>query len=75
MALLDRKNWTKAQFKTLSTDEQNAWIAWEYQRQQQIANALNEAYKPDENGKLYAETVTARLLHIALVTSGGFGGG
>lgn len=73
MQLLDRKRWSEEYFASLSTNEQEKWIAWEYQRQERLAEALKEAYKPNTDGNIYAETVTARLMAL-IVTSGGLGG-
>ena len=60
-------------FMALSTREQNDWLAWAHQQQIRITEGLREAYTPNEEGKLYSEIVTPRLLALA-VTSGGLGG-
>ena len=69
LRLCDRKRWTLTRFFELSAWERAAWIAWERQHEERVHDAIQDVFKPGDDGTLYAETVSARAL-IALLQNG-----
>jgi hypothetical protein len=58
----ERKGWSLAYFASLPAREQNEWIDWEVGREMDVLEAIERAHTQNDEGKIYAETVTARLI-------------
>ncbi len=54
--------WSLDEFKALPADERMDWLAYEYQRQKNINDMLNQAYERTEGGKVDAAVITAYAL-------------
>lgn len=62
MRLCYHMRWTLGQFNALSLDERNKWLVWQARIERESADRTQDALKPDSDGKVHAEVVTARLL-------------
>lgn len=71
MQVCDRKHWTLSQFRSLTSDEQARWLAWEYRREQHKHEAVDrvidalDTYRKDPDMK-YAEQHTAATMRLLL---------
>ena len=58
--MCERRGWEISRFLQLPAEEQNAYLALEYQRRAEINNTISRILTMDE--KPMAEVVTARVL-------------
>jgi hypothetical protein len=61
MRTCHKQGWSVAFFNTLSRAEQNDWLTWQLTYEDAVSEAIERAHQHTD-GKVYAETVTARLL-------------